>query len=288
MGWMAGKLVKCPKCGGETEHLVTVGVGTKAAIQSTDPNAQVPDQICSTCLEALGAEVSQGAKLRMERDLREKNKMMMWKNRVHLIKNARSLMSSKAYPEAAVKYEKYLRVLEVVYNLNKGEVTPKVFNNSSRSKELTVVTSVYWDLVRIYDISPQYRDRMQGAAKKLAEFLPYSQIYPDVTRKANNFLKSAKNPDIIRSFLRASRAQRGMCFIATAAFADQPEATELLVLRRFRDQALRPSRTGRQIIYSYYKISPPIARLLARHPRSRLFVKQMLIKISRYLQKSLK
>ena len=41
--------------------------------------------------------------------------------------------------EAAVQYEKYLRVLEVVYNLKKGELSPAVFNNSSRSKELTVI-----------------------------------------------------------------------------------------------------------------------------------------------------
>jgi hypothetical protein len=223
----------------------------------------------------------------MERDMREKNKMMMWKNRVHLIKNARGLMNQKAYSEAAVQYEKYLRVLEMVYNVKKGELSPAVFNNSSRSKELTVIASVYWDLVRIYDTSSKYGERMSSAAAKLALFLPFSPIYPDITKKAELFSRSAKNPAVLKSFLRNVKAKRGPCFIATAAFADEPYAVELRILRAYRDQNLRTSRAGRRLIWLYYRTSPPIAAFIQGSQLKSRATRWVLTKIASRLKKNL-
>src|SRR5438105_1033442 len=125
---------KCPRCGNLSDNFIAVDGNMRSVIPD---GAALPEQICASCYEGLTSQVSQGLKLRMERDSREKNKMMAWKNRVHLIKNARNLMNQKAYSEAAVQYEKYIRILEMVYNVPKGEISPKVFNNSSRSKELT-------------------------------------------------------------------------------------------------------------------------------------------------------
>ncbi len=256
----------------------------RVALEASGQSASVPDRICATCRDSLSGTASKGLSLRNERDNREKEKLMAWKNRVHLVKNARALMSQKAYSEAAVQYEKYLRVLELVHNLKKGELTPKVFNNSTRSKEITVIASVYWDLVRIYDTSPRYGNRMAIAAAKLSEFLQFSQIYPDVLKKADHFMRSAKNPQIVRDFLRASRGNRGGCFIATAAFAESPDCHELLLLRRFRDQRLRPSWVGRQFIYFYYKSSPSLATWIAQKDRRAQCARYILRKIIHLMQ----
>src|ERR1700754_2995890 len=140
------KAQTCPRCKQLADQFFSIDTGMRVALNEAGIAEHLPDQVCPICYEQLTSHVSQGLKLRMERDAREKNKMVMWKNRVHLIKNARSLMNQKAYSEAAVQYEKYLRVLEMVYSLKKGELSPKVFNNSTRSKELTVIASVYWDL----------------------------------------------------------------------------------------------------------------------------------------------
>jgi len=256
----------CPKCGNLSDNFVSVDPGMRVALQEAGEAANLPDRVCASCFENLTSSVSQGLKLRMEQTMREKNKMMMWKNRVVLIKNARSLMGQKAYSEAAVQYEKYLRVLEVVYNLKKGELSPATFNNSSRSKELTVIASVYWDLVRIYDTSPRYGDRMANAAKKLAEFLQFSPIYPDIVKKAEAFAKTCKNQNVMRQFLRSTKSSRGPCFVASAVYP--PYAPELHRLREFRDSQLRPYWLGRQMIWAYYKMSPPLAVWLRAHPRA--------------------
>jgi hypothetical protein len=277
----------CPRCGTLAEEFLPIEPGMRVALQEAG-EANVPDRVCSACYEQLSSSVSQGLKLRMERDMREKNKMVMWKNRVHLIKNARGLMTHKAYSEAAVQYEKYLRVLEVVYNLKKGELAPAVFNNSSRSKELTVIASVYWDMLRIYDTSPRYTDRMQHSAEKLAMFLPFSPIYPDILKKAELFAKGAKNKPVMRNFLKLTKSRRGPCFIATAAYAEQPLAVELHIFRRYRDEVLRQRPLGRYVIYAYYRCSPPLARALRKSKIGQRWTCKVLTKVAGHLQKSLK
>jgi cold shock CspA family protein len=52
------------------------------------------------------------------------------------------------------------------------------------------------------------------------------------------------------------------CFIATAVYQD-PYAREVVELRRFRDEFLMSSRSGRRFVKLYYTVSPAIASHLA-------------------------
>ncbi len=55
------------------------------------------------------------------------------------------------------------------------------------------------------------------------------------------------------------------CFIATAVYQDY-YAPEVIALRRFRDETLERSVTGRAFAKIYYKYSPPIAEFLSVRP----------------------
>jgi len=55
----------------------------------------------------------------------------------------------------------------------------------------------------------------------------------------------------------------GPCFIATAAFGT-PMASEVDVLRGFRDSTLLPHKTGRVAVAAYNWLGPPLARVIAR------------------------
>lgn len=58
----------------------------------------------------------------------------------------------------------------------------------------------------------------------------------------------------------------GGCFITTATVREQETLDSL---RRFRDQSMATSPVGRAMVGLYYRISPPIADTLDRHPASR-------------------
>ncbi len=257
----------CPRCGNEATKLIPVDAGMKLILKQTGEGAQeLPAQVCSACYNELTASVSQGVKLRLEQQAKEKNRHLLWKSRVGIVKQARQMMQQKMYSEAAVNYEKYLRVLEISYDKKSGELTPDLFGKSSRSKELTVIATCYWDLMLIYDTNPQYRDRMMKAAKKLAEFVPYSTIYPDIAKKAQIFAGSAKNSDIVNEFLRLSKAGPARCFIATSAFGSENHPV-VLTLREFRDQVLVRTKTGMRLVVLYYRHSPRVARYLDSRPK---------------------
>jgi hypothetical protein len=71
----------------------------------------------------------------------------------------------------------------------------------------------------------------------------------------------------------ALAARKGRCFIATCVFSD---AWQTEVLRRFRDEALRPSAWGRRVIRLYYRGAPSICVVLRRWPALRVPVRMVL------------
>lgn len=258
--------VQCPRCGNSVEALQPLDAALAKKIREGGSVEALPSQVCDACFTQLAGGIARGSVLLAREKAREQKKLMLWRSRVNLIKKARSLMNEKMFSDAAVAYEKYLKVLEIVFDSEPGGLTPEAFKDSARTQELTVVASVYWDLLRIYDTSSNYGDRQIAAAQKLAQFLKFTPIYPDIIRKAEAFQKTAKNPGVIKSFLKQSDSNKGRCFIATAAFAS-PSAPIVLELSDFRDRVLMHSTLGRAFIRLYYRHSPPIAFFLDKHPR---------------------
>jgi hypothetical protein len=65
--------------------------------------------------------------------------------------------------------------------------------------------------------------------------------------------------EMIDTDLKALKAQRSGCYIATAVYGTY-ESRELWVLRRFRDETLATSSLGRVFISAYYAVSPIAVR----------------------------
>lgn len=256
---------KCPRCQLQVTELHAVDPEFEAQLQAL--GEVVTGAICLACSSDLRKMLTQsrGGVLLAQERAKESYRLDLWKNRVSLIKKARDLMNGKNFSEAAVTYEKYLKVLEIVFTLKKGQVlTPKLFKDSARTSEITVVASVYWDLFRIYDTNSKYADRQQMAGKQLAAFIQYSTIYPDIIKKAEAFARSAKNPAIVKAFINESTQQRPRCFIATSTYGD-PFCEEVVYLRLFRDYFLCKHWLGRFFIKTYYVISPPLAAAIEKH-----------------------
>lgn len=76
----------------------------------------------------------------------------------------------------------------------------------------------------------------------------------------------------------------GGCYIATAVYGSY-DAPQVRVLRRFRDQTLATSQTGRAFIRFYYATSPPIAARLQNETAVNNFIRRLLDLLVRRLDR---
>lgn len=237
-----------------------------------------PSEVCGDCARTLQKtlSLSSGGVLLAQEKAKGEHRLQLWKSRVGLIKKARAQMDKKLFSEAAVYYEKYLKILELVFECKEGQaLTPTMFKDSARTSELTVLASVYWDLLCIYDSSEKFIDRQQNAAKQLGIFVNFTPIYPDIIRRAQSFAKTAKHPQVFKSFLKTSAQERPRCYIATAVYNDSQDIY-VQTLRWFRDYHLRKSVIGRSFIYSYERLSPYLVRRFYAHRWLRVSTKLLL------------
>lgn len=72
------------------------------------------------------------------------------------------------------------------------------------------------------------------------------------------------------------------CFVATAAYGT-PFADEIVVLRRFRDEVLRPNRLGRAFLHAYEQIGPPLAHFIEKSETRRAIARALLRPITRLI-----
>jgi len=68
----------------------------------------------------------------------------------------------------------------------------------------------------------------------------------------------------------------GFCFIATAAYGTET-ASQLKILRDFRDQVLLKNALGSRFVATYYKVSPPVAAFIAKNDFLRAVVREVLV-----------
>ena len=68
----------------------------------------------------------------------------------------------------------------------------------------------------------------------------------------------------------------GYCFIATAAYGTET-ADQLKILRDFRDQVLLKNALGSRFVEAYYKLSPPVAAVIAKSDFLRAVVREVLV-----------
>jgi hypothetical protein len=68
----------------------------------------------------------------------------------------------------------------------------------------------------------------------------------------------------------------GFCFIATAAYGTET-ASQLNILRDFRDQVLLKNALGSLFVETYYKVSPPVAAFIAKNDFLRAVVREVLV-----------
>ena len=82
----------------------------------------------------------------------------------------------------------------------------------------------------------------------------------------------------------ADEGESQKCFIATAAYGT-PFAEEINILRSYRDKKLKNNFFGMAFINFYYRISPPIAKVISKHEFLRKITRAVLKPVTELIKK---
>ena len=273
----------CPICTTENSELYPIDLELRDKLKKADSTFNVAQELCKSCIVDLRRRAyGAGGMMLAQEKAKDDRKKKLWTSRVALVKQGNALMNNKLFNEAAVSYEKYLRLLELVFDCKTGQLNPESLKENAKTAELTIIAGVYWDLLRIYDSSDQFADRQRHAAQQLAKFINYTPVFPDIMKKAERFSKDARHPEVVRHFINQAKKKRTRCFIATSAF-QTPNALEVHYLRAFRDQRLKKSFMGRKFVYIYYRFSPSLARFLDSQAWLKPFVRTVLRQLIKWI-----
>lgn len=274
-------LTTCQNCGADDPNLSTIDSGLKLALAKSG-QTEIPAVVCANCLKTLRKSASQGAQLQAKEEAENKNKVAMWRGRTELVKQGRRFLTRGEYAEAAISYEKYLKVVTLVVQKNKGELDPKLF--SDHPKEITIISSVLWDLMLIYDSHVKFQVKQMEIVDVLARFLRFSPVYNGIIRRAEKQVRSSKNPQAFKQLLKLCDASASRCFVANAVFETRVDP-HVQILCQFRDQILRQSDLGRRFIIFYYKHSPQWVHWLNKRPHLKGRLRALLQRVAILLQR---
>lgn len=270
----------CPQCGTNTNLLHVIDQGMKLRLEKEGKPIAF-DSICTSCFKTLSKNLSNASFLAAEQTIQKNFKSNLWKNRLNLIRHARNLLALREYAEAAICYEKYLKVIEYIYEKKRHDFTAQQFKDTPR--EVTLIAGALWALVEIYDMHPKYKEKQEAAAQKLGELMSYTNLFSTIVKRASIKRKHSKNPVAYKILLKAAHVSHSHCFIASVAYPDRRDPT-VMILRQFRNEVLAKNAAGRRFIRFYYSWSPGVANRLQHWASARAILRLTLPLLAKALK----
>lgn len=210
-----------------------------------------------------------------EKDLKKKKLALQgrYSQRITVAKNGREMFLSKDYVGAAKKYNEYLGILAELHDLeNIYELSPSMFDGQADLTEMLLISHVYWELARVYEMTPKLQKAFDKSLKQFVRFTvnqPYQVLNSEMLRK---YIKSNKKRS--RQIQALDKAysqihiQSKKCFVSTMAFGNNHWVTR--ELRRFKSSRLK-GRLGVHITGLYYRSSAGLVSALERRPLRKKF-----------------
>lgn len=201
----------------------------------------------------------------------KRNKLALQKryaNRITVAKNGREAFLKKDYITASRLYIDYLNIMSQVHEKsNIYQLSPDGFDNKREVTEMLFISQIYWELARIYEMTPKLQEGFHKALNQFVRFTinqPYQVLNAEMLRKyiKNNKYRSKQITALEKAYSQIF-VQSKKCFIATHTFGEtHPITQELRVFKRW----LLTFTYGEKIVERYYRISSPLVDKLDQAP----------------------
>jgi hypothetical protein len=177
--------------------------------------------------------------------------------RITIAKDGRSYFMEKNYVNAAQRYHEYLLTLSEFKELpDIFSLKPSHFDSEKDVTEMLLISNIFWELARIYDLTPKLQDTFQKCLNQFVRFSvnqPFQVLNSEMLRKfiKNNRNKIQQVKKMKEAYEKIQSDSKG-CFIASECFGSNHQTTNQL--RSFKP-ILQESFLGKVFVKYYYRYS---------------------------------
>ena len=166
------------------------------------------------------------------------------------------------------KYQEYLLIIAESKNTDDiFKLNPSMFDDTTQLSELLLISHVFWEMARIYEMTPKLQMNFQNCLNQFVKFTtnqPYQVLNAEMMRKYNkmNAKRSRYGDKYIEAYSQIF-VQSKSCYIASHCFGY--DAMETIRLRRFKDEILLWP-LGEYFVAIYYRCSSKLVDYLDHKP----------------------
>ena len=130
---------------------------------------------------------------------------------------------------------------------------------------------------------PKGREILKNEIDRIKMKYPLLYKETSIYNFYNEILKVISQASYTRTIYQETSG-KGACYIATAVYGSY-DSDEVLVLRRFRDEILKPTKVGRKMVAFYYKYSPYLSKKLKLNSIPSNIIKFILNRFIKFLNR---
>lgn len=194
---------------------------------------------------------------------RKINLQKKYAGRITIARQAKDAFQNKDYVNAVKKYNEYLNILAEINEVeDMFKIEPKMFDPQKDLTELLLISHVFWELTKIYEMMPKLQSSFQKTLNQFIRFTinqPYQVLNAEILRR--HIKVNKRRSPYIKNLSEAHAqifVQSKKCFIATSCYGDTHWVTN--ELRLFKRQIVKTS-LGIEFTRLYYTHSPTLIAL---------------------------
>jgi hypothetical protein len=203
-------------------------------------------------------------------------------NRFNHVKAAKILQKEGNLLQAVKKYHEYLKVIGDLHEVDPYKLKPNFFSKERDLAEMFLISQVYWELAKIYDLTPKLQPQFTNCLNQFLLFTnnqPFQIVNSEICRR---HIKKGRLSNI-KAYQEAYNTiyiANKSCYIATECYGANHNVTNSI--RKLKPY-LAKFRGGMFFTKKYYQLSPRAVYYSRKHPVFFTPIKNLFIKPALYL-----